>query len=189
VTAMSDKRTVLGTGVLMQIALAALVVVVAPRFAIGNLHIRPSSLLSGAAAGVLLYLVLARAAFPPRAAFTARVRSLLLKSTIVVVVAWAEETLWRGAVLGLLEPRGIALALGLTTVCFAAAHVFGQGWSAFGQQLLTGLTFGSLFLATGSLAAAILAHGIYNAFVVAADHGLRNSRLREMKVQGTATCS
>lgn len=186
-TATSDHRAVLGTALLVQIALAVLIVFLAPRFSVANLHAQPFWLLSGGAAGVILYLASARLALPPRAAFAARLRPLLVKSAVVAVVAWAEETLWRGAVFGFLEPRGVALAFGLTTVCFAAAHVFGQGWPAFRPQLLTGLTFGALYLLTGSLAAAIVAHAVYNIFVVAADHGLRNSRRSEMK--GIPACS
>jgi membrane protease YdiL (CAAX protease family) len=186
---MDERRAVLGTGLLVQIVLAALIVALMPRFAVTNLHLQAFSLLWGAAAGVILYLASARLALPPRGAFTSRVPSLLVKSALAAAVAWAEETLWRGAIFGLLEPRGVALALGLTTVCFAAAHVFGQGWPAFVPHLLTGLTFGALYLVTGSLAAAILAHAVYNIFVVAADHGLRNSRRRELKVQGISTCS
>ena len=186
-TDVHDRRTVAATSLVVQFALAALIVIVAPRFAVANLHVTPLWLLAGAAAGVSLYLASARMGFPPRAAFAARVRSLLVKSALVAAVAWAEETLWRGVVFGVLEPRGIALALGLTTVCFAAAHVFGQGWAGFGSHLLTGLTFGALYLVSGSLAAAIVAHAVYNVFVVIADHGLRN--LRRDELQRMTACS
>ena len=70
----------------------------------------------------------------------------------------------------------------------AAAHVFGQGWPAFRPHLLTGLTFGALFVLTGSLAAAIAEHATYNLFVVAADHGLRNARRGDANLQGLSPC-
>ncbi|HYW53398.1 MAG TPA: CPBP family intramembrane glutamic endopeptidase [Candidatus Elarobacter sp.] len=186
-TVANDRRTI-GTALAAQIALAAAFLWLQPRFAIANLHPAAGALLCGAAAGALLYLVAARGALPSRTAFVARLPSLLLKGGLVTVVAWAEETLWRGVAFGNLEARGTVLALGLTTVCFAAAHVFGQGWPAFRPHLLTGLTFGALFVLTGSLAAAIAAHATYNLFVVAADHGLRNARRGDANLQGLSPC-
>lgn len=77
--------------------------------------------------------------------------------------SWVEEVLWRRLLLsGLAVVAGAAVALVATTTLFALAH------SDRGVHLLTGALFGSLFLATGRLAAAVTAHAAYNLLVAAA---------------------
>jgi membrane protease YdiL (CAAX protease family) len=71
---------------------------------------------------------------------------------------------WRGIVLGLLAVAvGPLTALAVSTAGFAAWHwrVQGRGCSV---HLLTGAVFGAACL-LGGLAAAILAHGVYNVLV------------------------
>jgi ABC-2 type transport system ATP-binding protein len=56
----------------------------------------------------------------------------------------------------------------VSTVGFAAAHVGAQGRRGALVHLVTGTVFGTVFLATGSLLAAISAHASYNLLVVLA---------------------
>jgi membrane protease YdiL (CAAX protease family) len=75
---------------------------------------------------------------------------------------WAlnEEIVWRRVVLGALLPGGALVALAASTLGFALAHR--------ARRLLhvgTGVTFGSLYLATGALTASIAAHWLYNVLV------------------------
>jgi hypothetical protein len=79
-----------------------------------------------------------------------------------------EEALWRGLVLGPASGAlGAAPGLAVSTLGFAASHVGTQGCRA-AVHLLTGATFGSLYLATGHLLAAVLAHAVYDVLVTAA---------------------
>jgi ABC-2 type transport system ATP-binding protein len=76
-----------------------------------------------------------------------------------------EEALWRGLLLGSLAVvSGRLAALVATTALFAATHVPRYGWRA-ATHLLTGAVFGVVYLATGALAAAIVAHALYNVLV------------------------
>jgi membrane protease YdiL (CAAX protease family) len=136
--------------------------------------------LEGAAAGAVLYAVLRRA-LAPAATVANPARSLAFRGLAVTVVAWAEETLWRGVLLGVLAARSAVFALVLSTAGFAAAHVYGQGWTALRTHALTGVTFGALYVVTGSLAAAIVAHAVYNLFVVADDGARRKRRAAALK--------
>ncbi|HSL65087.1 MAG TPA: CPBP family intramembrane glutamic endopeptidase [Gaiellaceae bacterium] len=79
-----------------------------------------------------------------------------------------EEAVWRGLVLGPTSGAlGAAPGLAVSTLGFAASHVGTQGRRA-AAHLLTGATFGSLYLATGHLLAAVLAHAAYDVLVTAA---------------------
>lgn len=164
------RRNAVATGLVAQVLVAALVAAFAPRLVVSTLHASVWTVLEGAAAGAALYLVLRRLLAPPPAPASAvapPARSLAFRGLAVTVVAWAEETLWRGVLLGVLSARSTAFALVLSTAGFAASHVYGQGWPALRTHALTGITFGGLYVATGSLAAAIAAHAVYNLFVVA----------------------
>ena len=71
-----------------------------------------------------------------------------------------EEALWRGLCLGTISLAvGRIAALVAATTLFAAAHVPKQGRRA-GTHLLTGTVFGLVYIATGLLAAAIVAHAL-----------------------------
>lgn len=79
-----------------------------------------------------------------------------------------EEALWRGLVLGPgSQALGAAAGLGVSTLGFAASHLGKQGRGA-AAHLLTGAAFGSVYLVTGHLLAAVLAHVAYDALVTAA---------------------
>jgi membrane protease YdiL (CAAX protease family) len=112
----------------------------------------------GAGVGALLFaLVARRQPLPPgrRAAGAQAARQLLL-----VVYAVNEELLWRRLLLGELLAVGALTALVVSSAGFGTGHRRARRLHA-----ATGATFGSLYLATGSLGASIAAHWVYNAFV------------------------
>ena len=77
--------------------------------------------------------------------------------------------LWRWFVLGSLAPAvGAGGALAVSTAGFAAAHIPAQGRRGAAVHVVTGTVFGTVFLATGSLLAAIASHVSYNLLVVLA---------------------
>ena len=121
----------------------------------------------GLGCGVALFIALARQ-LPPRP--RAPGRSL---SRVTFLVAWAavEEILWRWLVLGgLATATGWPIALGVSSIAFAATHRWGRR-----SQLVTGTTFGLVYLATGRLLAAVATHAAYNLVLAEA---LARSRLR-----------
>jgi membrane protease YdiL (CAAX protease family) len=118
----------------------------------------------GLALGIGLYVLLS-------GSLSVRVRTRRVAARIAYVGARAayEEALWRLCLLGLLAAAfGPAAGLTLVTIAFALAHWPRQGAKA-AVHLVTGTTFGVVFLGTGSFAAAVAAHAAYNA-LVAADH-------------------
>jgi membrane protease YdiL (CAAX protease family) len=97
------------------------------------------------------------------------VRAAVLAAPALLLGAIEEEAVWRYAVFGLLRaPVGPLAALALSSTLFALAHVRRElGFGALRSHLPTGLTFGSAYLLTGRLTAAIVAHVAYNLLVVA----------------------
>ncbi len=92
---------------------------------------------------------------------------------LAFVVTWAavEEILWRWLVLGVVATAsGWPLALAASSLGFAAVHRVGKM-----SQLATGTTFGGVYLATGRLLAAVVAHAAYNLVLAEA---LARTRLR-----------
>jgi membrane protease YdiL (CAAX protease family) len=91
-------------------------------------------------------------------------------ATLAVKFLWAacEELIFRGALCTLLARRlGAALALLLSALVFALAHAprtaaAGAGGWALLVRALDGVTYGLLFLGTGSLWAPVLAHAAKN---------------------------
>jgi ABC-2 type transport system ATP-binding protein len=139
--------------------------------AAGGVASRPHALplglagLAGAAAGLLLAVVLAGRLRVP-APHPSRLRRLLLLGAVVVVLSASEEVIWRGFVLGrLTDVIGLVGAYAASTVGFALAH---RERAAAPTYLLLGAAFGGVFLATGSLPAAIAAHAAYNLLVLLA---------------------
>ena len=125
----------------------------------------PVALASGAAAGLALTLVLA-GGFPPRERTVAADRRLVLVCAVVVVASACEEIVWRGFGIGELSGTlGTVAAFVVSTAGFALAHA---GRVSTLTHLATGAAFGGVFLATGSLLAAIAAHATYNLLVVLA---------------------
>ena len=116
------------------------------------------SLPLGALIGVALATLLARH----------RRRTVSVGAGLVVGVAGAgEEALWRAFVLGRLASAvGVAGAVVLSAVGFAVTHFPAQRLRGVRVQLGTGLVFGALYAVSGSLVAAMSAHGLYNVLVL-----------------------
>jgi hypothetical protein len=115
-----------------------------------------------AAAGVVAACGLA-GAFPSPAALAAMPSAFVRKLGRVAAHAAFEEVIWRWAVLGLAAfvlPSWVAVAL--TTLLFALAHIPAVGWPAAGQHAVTGALFVGALVLSGSLLAAIAAHAAYN---------------------------
>ena len=119
----------------------------------------------GACSGLALFAALARRPLPAGALAPGLRRRTLARALVLTGQSAYEEALWRGLCLGT-----VSLALGrlaglvAATTLFAAAHVPKQGRLA-GTHLLTGAVFGLVYIATGLLAAAIVAHALYNVLV------------------------
>jgi Type II CAAX prenyl endopeptidase Rce1-like len=110
----------------------------------------------GAGAAIVLYGALARGVDPP-------------DRRLLVPALWAgatEEVVWRWGVLaGAASFVGWAGAFALSTWGFAFRHTRSDGLLSY---LVLGAAFGGVFVATGRLIAAIVAHAGYNALVFAA---------------------
>ena len=130
-----------------------------PRLAVGPL------------AGAAVFVLLAGGRVP-RLGSVAGGRRLVRRWLGLGLGAGLEEAVWRGLVLG-----GLAAALGplaglaLSSAGFALWHHRAVGWRC-GVHLVTGAGFGTAFLA-GGLAAAVLAHAVYNVLVDWAVHAER----------------
>ncbi|HET7573296.1 MAG TPA: ABC transporter ATP-binding protein [Gaiellaceae bacterium] len=86
-----------------------------------------------------------------------------------VAVGASEEAIWRAFALARLAPAlGAFAALALVSLAFAAQHYPAQGARGVRVHVLTGAVFGVLFLASGSLVAAAVAHALYNVLTVGA---------------------
>jgi ABC-2 type transport system ATP-binding protein len=95
-----------------------------------------------------------------------RPASLLGAGALLLLTSASEEVIWRGLVLSVLsEPLGTAGAYAVSTAGFALAH---REPRSVCVHLVTGAAFGGVYLATGSLLAAIVAHGLYNLSVLLA---------------------
>lgn len=137
-------------------------------------------ILAGAGAGALLFAVLARRV--PPVVRGAVARSVLVAAPAVVIGAAGEEIVWRYAALGALHLLvATPGALALSSVAFATAHVRRAPPRLLWVHVLTGATFGTAYVLTGRLGAAVAAHALYNLLVVAA------SRAWPAPVPGPAT--
>jgi ABC-type multidrug transport system ATPase subunit/membrane protease YdiL (CAAX protease family) len=118
----------------------------------------------GVVAGLALFTVLARAR--PRVLLDPLVTAAAL---LVAAVGMSEEALWRAFALGRLAPSvGAGAAVAITTAAFAATHLPMLRARGAAVHVLTGATFGVLFVTTGSLVACALAHASYNVLAVLA---------------------
>jgi len=128
----------------------------------------PLALMAALCAACLLFVLLSGDApcrrLPPRR----RAGPTWVKGTYLTVTSATEEVLWRWLVLGGLAPvLGLAPAFVAATAGFAAAHG-SRRLDALAVHGLTGGAFGAVYVGTGRIEAAIVAHALYNWFVVTA---------------------
>jgi uncharacterized protein len=85
---------------------------------------------------------------------------------LVVIAPLAEEIVYRGVLLASFDRRwGVAVAVTASSIVFSAAHMSVAG---FVPLVVAGALFGWLYMRSGSLRVAILAHAAYNALGVLA---------------------
>jgi len=129
------------------------------------------ALASGPLCGAALFVALAGGRLP-RAWVPAPRRAFVLRWLGLGGRAALEELVWRGLVLGALALAvGPIWALLLSAAAFAAWHAPGLGGRS-AVHVVTGLGFGLSYL-VGGVAAAVLAHCIYNVLVDWAVHAPR----------------
>ena len=120
--------------------------------------------LVGCAGGIVLFTVLARAS--PGVHRGTWSRRDTTRASFLVLWATVEELLWRRLALGGLAPHaGWLVALVVSSGAFAAVHRWGRA-----SQLVTGIGFGTVYLATGRLLASIAMHAVYNLLLDQAQH-------------------
>lgn len=118
---------------------------------------------TGAGAALALFVALARR-WPP----LPRGRALV-RGTLLLPAACVEEAVWRLGALASARPlAGPAVALSLSSLGFALAHLRQAGSLSVRVHLVTGHVFGAVFLVTGALLGAVVAHATYNLLVAAA---------------------
>jgi membrane protease YdiL (CAAX protease family) len=133
------------------------------RPALGRIGSFDISTAAAAGAGVALYAILSGHVVPPRDLRASMLKGLVLKTAFFAITAAAEEIIWRGVAFTYLgRQEGVVAALVITTVAFAAIHVYNQGWGGFVTHLVTGLAFGLALVSSGKLVDAIAMHVSYN---------------------------
>jgi ABC-2 type transport system ATP-binding protein len=131
---------------------------------------------AGVAAGMCVFAVLAWSWLPVRVPERSRAALVTAKGVYVSVTSATEEVVWRWLLLGgLADMLGLGAAAVVSTLSFAFAHGAKVRSSGFAIHLATGATFGGVYVATGSLAAAVAAHATYNVLVLV---GLESQRRR-----------
>jgi ABC-2 type transport system ATP-binding protein len=127
----------------------------------------PALLASVVAAGLLFALLSGQAPWRGRPPFR-RAGPVGVKAAYTTITSAAEEVLWRWLVLGGLAPVvGLAPAFLGATVGFALTHGTRRR-DVVAVHLATGAVFGGVYVVTGRIEAAILAHALYNWLVVVA---------------------
>jgi ABC-2 type transport system ATP-binding protein len=126
------------------------------------------SLLASVGAACVLFVLLSRQVrlwrCPPRG----RVAALTVKGAYLTITSAAEEVFWRWLVLGGLTPVvGLVPAFLGSTIGFALAHGIRRA-DVVAVHLATGSAFGTVYVVTGHVEAAVLTHAVYNWLVVAA---------------------
>lgn len=120
---------------------------------------RRRAVAAGVAGGALLTALWLTAGAHPALAPGAHLEALLLWTPLVASVAVAEEIAIRGALFGALEEiGGGGVAVLVTTVVFALAHVGLYGWAALPLDAAVGLLLGGLRMLTGGVTAPAIAH-------------------------------
>jgi membrane protease YdiL (CAAX protease family) len=74
------------------------------------------------------------------------------------LAAVAEEAFFRRLLYGLLAPRGVAVAVGGSAVCFALVHVTVWGWAVLPLDLAAGLILGWQRAVTGRWSVPAVTH-------------------------------
>jgi membrane protease YdiL (CAAX protease family) len=110
----------------------------------------------------LAAVALARAAVAP----APPLMTTEVSAGLSVLAAVAEEALFRGGVVRLLEPRGAAFAAVASALLFALVHVPSYGWPAFPVDLGAGLLFSWQRLATGRWSVPAATHAAANLLAV-----------------------
>jgi ABC-2 type transport system ATP-binding protein len=127
----------------------------------------PALLGSVAAAGLLFALLSGQAPWRGRPPFRCA-GSLGVKAAYTSITSTAEEVLWRWLVLGGLAPFvGLVPAFLAATAGFALMHGTRRR-DVLVVHLATGAVFGGVYVLTGRIEAAILAHALYNWLVLCA---------------------
>ena len=130
---------------------------------------------AGLLGGLTLFALLAWRSLPVRGPERSRLALFTAKGVYVSTTSATEEVLWRWLLLGgLADAIGLTAALGLTTLSFAFAHELRVRSLPFAIHLVTGASFGGIYVVTGSLTAAILAHATYNLLILV---GLESARI------------
>jgi membrane protease YdiL (CAAX protease family) len=90
----------------------------------------------------------------------------LLATAAALVAAAAEEVIFRGVALSLLDGlAGVWVAVAVTSVCYGLNHLY-FGKITVWQKTLTGVGFGVLFVLSGSLLVPLIAHAVQNLVVL-----------------------
>jgi membrane protease YdiL (CAAX protease family) len=132
-------------------AAAAAVLAFADPAGVGRAPPLAGAVLAAVLTGGVLAALVARRRLPVSAATVA----------VLAVAAAAEELVWRWFALGeIARYLGVPAALAATSLAFGAVH---RGARA--QHVLTGASFGAVYVATGSVVGAWCAHVGYNAAV------------------------
>jgi membrane protease YdiL (CAAX protease family) len=148
-----------------------------PRKAFGLGSVSPVELLLGASLGIILHLpagylgALVERRYPtPPEILRAQLQQLTPTSaalavgmllSVAVVVPFAEELYFRGALFGGLQRSGPAfIAIWTTSICFALAHQEPRNWAPL---LLVALVLGTLRSLGGSIWAGVALHAAFNA--------------------------
>jgi ABC-2 type transport system ATP-binding protein len=125
------------------------------------------ALTAGLLGGLSLFALLAWRSLPVRGPERGRLALVTAKGVYVGITSACEEVLWRWFVLGgLAGAIGLAPALAASTLGFAFAHELRVRSVPFAIHLATGGCFSGVYVVTGSLTAAILAHATYNFLVL-----------------------
>jgi ABC-2 type transport system ATP-binding protein len=144
-------------------AVLAVVPIAPPRAPVAWRLALPAGLL----AGIGVFAVVAWRWLPLRVPERARRALVAAKVVYVGATSATEEVFWRWLMLGgLADMLGLAAAFVVSTLSFAFAHATRVRSQAFAIHVATGATFGGVYVATGSLAAAIAAHATYNLLVL-----------------------
>lgn len=85
---------------------------------------------------------------------------------VLLLVVVAEECVWRGLLIDLLQRRYASLQVVLLgTAFYAIPHLFSGSWLLLGVVLICGVVWSSLRLLTGSLVVPLLTHLVWDLLV------------------------